>query len=87
MNVFGWVLFGLIAGAVAKYIVPGKDPGGCIVTALIGMLGAVLGGVIGTRVFRFGTVTGFNLESFGIAILGAVVLLLIWRLVVARAAR
>jgi uncharacterized membrane protein YeaQ/YmgE (transglycosylase-associated protein family) len=86
MNIFGWLFFGLIAGALAKWIVPGKDPGGCLVTSAIGMLGALLGGIVGTRLFGFGTVTGFNLASFAIAIPGAVVLLLVYRLLVSRSA-
>lgn len=82
MNLLSWILFGLIAGALAKWILPGKDPGGCLVTILIGIAGALIGGFLGTEVFDFGTVTGFNLRSFGIAILGAVILLLVYRLLV-----
>ncbi|HLU24091.1 MAG TPA: GlsB/YeaQ/YmgE family stress response membrane protein [Longimicrobiales bacterium] len=84
MNLLSWILFGLIAGALAKWILPGKDPGGCLVTILIGIAGALIGGFLGTEVFDFGTVTGFNLRSFGIAILGAVILLLVYRLLVRR---
>ncbi|MGH7573776.1 MAG: GlsB/YeaQ/YmgE family stress response membrane protein [Longimicrobiales bacterium] len=80
MNILSWILFGLIAGALAKFIMPGKDPGGCLVTAGIGILGAIVGGFIGTEVFDFGTVTGFNLRSLLIAILGAVLLLAVYRL-------
>jgi uncharacterized membrane protein YeaQ/YmgE (transglycosylase-associated protein family) len=83
-NALVWMLFGLIAGAVAKFILPGKDPGGCLVTSLIGLLGALIGGFLGTRIFAFGTVTGFNVRSFAIAVLGAIVLLLIYRIVVSR---
>lgn len=81
MGILTWILFGLIAGAVAKLIMPGKDPGGCLVTIMIGVAGALLGGVIGTEVLGFGAVTGFNLRSLGIAILGSIVLLLLYRLV------
>jgi uncharacterized membrane protein YeaQ/YmgE (transglycosylase-associated protein family) len=84
LDIVVWILFGLIAGAAAKLVMPGKDPGGCLVTSLIGLLGALLGGFIGTRIFAFGRVTGFNVRSFAIAILGALVLLLIYRLVVVR---
>jgi uncharacterized membrane protein YeaQ/YmgE (transglycosylase-associated protein family) len=87
LDVVAWMLFGLIAGAIAKLIMPGKDPGGCLVTSAIGLLGALIGGFIGTRIFAFGPVTGFNVRSFAIAILGAIVLLLIYRLVVARRTR
>lgn len=80
MNILSWIVFGLIAGALAKLIMPGKDPGGCLVTTGIGILGAIVGGFIGTEVFNFGTVTGFNLRSLLIAILGAVLLLTVYRL-------
>ncbi|MEX1184313.1 MAG: GlsB/YeaQ/YmgE family stress response membrane protein [Gemmatimonadota bacterium] len=84
MGVLSWILFGLIAGAIAKFIMPGKDPGGCIGTILIGILGAVIGGYVGNRVLDIGTVTGFNVRSFGIAILGAVILLVLYRLLLQR---
>lgn len=87
MGVVAWVVFGLIAGAIAKLIMPGKDPGGCLVTVLIGIAGAVIGGFIGTSIFDFGEVTGFNLRSLLIAILGAIVLLALYRLLVARRER
>lgn len=82
-----WILFGLIAGAIAKFIMPGKDPGGCIGTIIIGILGALIGGFIGTELLDFGTVTGFNARSFGIAILGAIILLSIYRLLLVRQPR
>lgn len=82
MGILSWIVFGLIAGAVAKFIMPGKDPGGCLVTILIGIAGAMIGGFLGTHVFRFGRVERFDLRSLGIAILGAVLLLLVFRLLV-----
>jgi uncharacterized membrane protein YeaQ/YmgE (transglycosylase-associated protein family) len=87
MGIAAWILFGLIAGAIAKFIMPGKDPGGCIGTIIIGILGSVIGGFVGTELFDFGTVTGFNLRSFGIAILGAIILLTLYRLVLERRPR
>lgn len=81
MGILSWIVFGLIAGAIAKLIMPGKDPGGCLVTIVIGIAGAILGGYLGTSIFHFGDVTGFNVRSFGIAILGALLLLLVYRLV------
>lgn len=84
MNVFAWILFGLIAGSIAKFIMPGKDPGGCLLTIVIGIIGALIGGVLGTRVFGVGPVTGFNLQSLGLAILGAVLLLMVFRLLIAK---
>jgi uncharacterized membrane protein YeaQ/YmgE (transglycosylase-associated protein family) len=80
MGILSWIVLGLIAGGLAKLILPGKDPGGCLITTAIGILGALLGGVIGTRVLGFGTVTGFNVRSLGIAVLGSIVLLVLYRL-------
>jgi uncharacterized membrane protein YeaQ/YmgE (transglycosylase-associated protein family) len=84
MGVLSWLLFGLVAGALAKFIMPGKDPGGCLITSLIGMAGSAIGGYIGSRLFGIERITGFNLRSLGIAILGAIVLLTIYRILVAR---
>ncbi len=84
MNILSWILFGLIAGGIAKLLVPGKDPGGCLVTIAIGILGALVGGFVGTELLGVGTVTGFNFRSFVIAIVGAIGLLAIYRLLVGR---
>ncbi|MES1946937.1 transglycosylase-associated protein [Salinisphaera sp. C84B14] len=83
MGIIAWIIFGLIAGAVAKLLMPGKDPGGIIVTIVIGILGAVLGGFISTAL-GMGTVSGFNLGSFLIAILGAILLLWLYRVMKSR---
>lgn len=80
MGIISWIVFGLLAGAIAKFIMPGRDPGGCLVTMLLGIVGAFVGGWIATQL-GYGTVDGFNLASLGIAILGAVVLLLLYRLI------
>jgi uncharacterized membrane protein YeaQ/YmgE (transglycosylase-associated protein family) len=84
VGIASWILFGLIAGAIAKFIMPGKDPGGCIGTVIIGILGALIGGFVGTALLDFGTVTGFNARSFGIAIAGAIILLTFYRLLLER---
>jgi uncharacterized membrane protein YeaQ/YmgE (transglycosylase-associated protein family) len=63
---------------------PGKDPGGCLITIVIGIVGALIGGIIGTRVLNVGPVSGFNLQSLGLAILGAFLLLVVFRLLIAR---
>ena len=84
MNVISWILFGLIAGALAKFIMPGTDPGGCLVTAALGLLGATLGGFLSSKLFGSGSVTGFNLRSFAIAILGTILLLGVYRIILAR---
>lgn len=80
MNIVSWVLLGLIAGGLAKLILPGKDLGGCLVTIGIGVLGALLGGYLGTTVFDWGTVTGLDVRSLGIAVAGSLVLLAAFRL-------
>ncbi len=84
MGIVSWIVFGLLAGGIAKLIVPGKDPGGCLITSLIGILGALVGGVIATRFLGMGTVTGFNTRSLLIAIAGSILLLVIYRLLVWR---
>ena len=78
MGFLSWVLLGLIAGAIAKWILPGNDPGGFIVTIVIGIVSAVIGGFIGTAL-GFGAVDGLNLGSIAIAVLGSVVLLMGFR--------
>jgi uncharacterized membrane protein YeaQ/YmgE (transglycosylase-associated protein family) len=82
LGVLSWIVFGLIAGIIAKLLMPGRDPGGCIITMLLGVAGAFVGGflyrlVIGTEVLYF----GFDLTSFAIAVLGAVVVLVVYRLI------
>ena len=81
MAVLGWILFGLIVGALAKLVMPGRDPGGIIVTMLLGIAGAVLGGFIGRALgwYGEGEAAGF-LMSFA----GAVALLAIYRMVIRR---
>ena len=83
-----WIILGLIAGTLAKFLVPGRDPSGCIITILLGIVGAILGGMIGTRV-GWGTVTqgSFDARSVGLATLGAIVVLVISRLVRRRPSR
>jgi uncharacterized membrane protein YeaQ/YmgE (transglycosylase-associated protein family) len=78
MGILSWILLGLIVGALAKWIMPGPDPGGIIVTILIGIAGAFVGGYLAT-VLGIGTVTGFNLGSLAIAIGGALLLLFGYR--------
>jgi uncharacterized membrane protein YeaQ/YmgE (transglycosylase-associated protein family) len=81
LGVIGWIIFGLIVGAVAKLIMPGRDPGGIIITMLLGVAGALLGGWIGQALgwYRQGQGAGFIMS-----VLGAIVLLFIYRMVVAR---
>jgi uncharacterized membrane protein YeaQ/YmgE (transglycosylase-associated protein family) len=81
LSILGWIVFGLIAGVIAKLIMPGKDPGGFIVTILLGIAGAFLGGFIGQAMGLYG-----EGEAAGIfmAILGAILLLALYRVVVGR---
>lgn len=78
MGILSWIIFGLIAGILAKWIMPGRDGGGFIVTILIGIAGAFVGGFIGSLI-GFGGVSGFNFGSFITAICGALLLLFIFR--------
>jgi uncharacterized membrane protein YeaQ/YmgE (transglycosylase-associated protein family) len=78
MGILAWIVFGLIAGVVAKFLMPGRDPGGFVVTILLGIAGAVVGGFLGSLV-GLGGVTGFDLGSFVIAVLGALLLLFVYR--------
>jgi uncharacterized membrane protein YeaQ/YmgE (transglycosylase-associated protein family) len=80
MGILSWIIFGLIAGALAKLLMPGKDPGGFFVTVIIGIVGAIVGGFIGTQL-GFGGVSGFDFRSFLVAIVGAMLLLFGYRLV------
>ncbi len=74
MGILLWIAMGLFAGVLAKWIMPGTDPGGIVVTMLIGIGGAIVGGMIGTAL-GFGSVTGFDVRSLVIATGGAVALL------------
>ena len=78
MGVLSWILFGLIAGLLARAVTPGPNPHGCFVTVAIGIAGAAIGGWIATQL-NWGKVNGFDLRSLGLAILGSIVLLLVLR--------
>ena len=78
MGIIAWIVLGLICGALAKFIMPGKDPGGIVVTMLLGVAGALVGGFLAS-LLGFGAVGGFNLKSIIVATLGAIVLLVAWR--------
>jgi uncharacterized membrane protein YeaQ/YmgE (transglycosylase-associated protein family) len=80
MGILAWIVFGLIAGGIAKLLMPGPDPGGIFVTLGLGVVGAVVGGFIGTTL-GFGGVTGFNFGSLVIAVLGAIVVLIAYRMI------
>jgi uncharacterized membrane protein YeaQ/YmgE (transglycosylase-associated protein family) len=80
MGIISWILLGLVAGALAKLIMPGKDPGGFFVTILIGIVGAVIGGFVGSFV-GLGKIESFDLGGIFIATVGSILVLIIYRLV------
>ena len=80
-GILGWIVIGLLAGAIAKLLMPGKDPGGCIITILLGIAGALLAGFIGKSI---GWYEGNEAAGFIAAIVGAFIILFIYRLVVRR---
>jgi uncharacterized membrane protein YeaQ/YmgE (transglycosylase-associated protein family) len=80
MGILLWAVLGLIAGALAKFVMPGKAPGGILVTIALGIVGAVVGGFIGTQ-FGLGDISGFNLHSMLLAVGGGVLVLFIYGLV------
>jgi uncharacterized membrane protein YeaQ/YmgE (transglycosylase-associated protein family) len=80
-GVLGWMLFGLIVGAIAKLVMPGRDPGGIIVTMAIGLVGALIGGWLGRAVGWYGPNDG---AGYIVSIIGAILLLWIYRMIVAR---
>jgi uncharacterized membrane protein YeaQ/YmgE (transglycosylase-associated protein family) len=81
MGIIVWVIFGLIVGAVAKFIMPGRDPGGIIVTILLGIVGALVGGWLGQALGLYGP---GEPAGFIMAVIGAIIVLLIYRLIVGR---
>ena len=81
MGIIGWIIFGLIVGAVAKFLMPGRDPGGWIVTILLGMAGALVGGFLGRAVGWYGP---NDAAGFVMALVGALVLLGLYRLTLRR---
>ncbi len=83
MGILSWIIIGLIAGGIAKAIHPGDDPGGFFVTILIGIAGAVVGGWV-FSLLGYGKVDGFDIGSLFIAIVGAVLLLFIYRKVTSK---
>ena len=87
MGILGWIVLGLIAGAIAKAIMPGRDQGGIIITMLLGIVGAIIGGFIGQALFGTDINTFFDLSTWLLAILGSLVVLGIYRLVTGNSAR
>ncbi len=87
IGIIAWIVVGAIAGILAKWVMPGPDPGGIITTILIGVVGALVGGFVVNSLLLGGPgVSGINLTSILVATLGAIVLLVIYRLITRRAA-
>jgi len=80
-GVLGWIIFGLIVGAIAKLVMPGRDPGGIIITMALGIAGALVGGFLGRALGWYGPNDG---AGFFMSLLGAILLLWIYRMIIAR---
>ena len=80
MGIIAWIIFGLIAGIIAKLIMPGRDGGGFFLTCIRGIVGAVVGGWLATMFGIGGSISGFNLHSFLVAVVGAILVLGVFRL-------
>ena len=85
IGIIAWIVVGLIAGILAKWVMPGPDPGGIITTILIGIIGALVGGFVINSLLGGPGVSGVNLTSILVAPLGAIILLVIYRLITRRA--
>ena len=85
MGILAWIVVGLIAGILAKIAMPGPDPGGTILTVIIGIAGAVVGGLIVNAILGRPGVTGFDLPTVLVATLGSVILLAVYRFITRRA--
>jgi len=81
MHIIGWILFGLVVGIVAKFLMPGRDPGGFIVTAILGIVGAVVGGFAGRLIGLYGE---GDPVGFIMAVVGSIILLAVYRFTVGR---
>ncbi|GAA2937331.1 GlsB/YeaQ/YmgE family stress response membrane protein [Streptomyces enissocaesilis] len=82
MGIIAWIIIGLLAGLIAKALLPGKDPGGIIITLLIGVAGGLLGGWLGKVIFGVDSIDGFfELSTWIAAIVGSLILLVLYRLI------
>lgn len=81
MGILGWIVLGLVAGAIAKAILPGRMGGGWVVTLILGVVGALLGGFLGSAIFGIGLETFWSIQTWLVAIAGSIVVLLIYGLV------
>jgi uncharacterized membrane protein YeaQ/YmgE (transglycosylase-associated protein family) len=83
MSIIGWIFFGLIVGIIGKLLMPGRDPGGFVITILLGIAGALVGGFVGRALGMYGE---GDPVGFVMAVLGSIVLLFLYRAVAGRAA-
>ena len=81
MGILGWIVLGLIAGAIAKAVLPGRQRSGWLVTLLLGIVGALLGGFLGSAILNVGLGSFFEIRTWLLAIAGSLIVLLIWGLV------
>ncbi|MFJ4840383.1 GlsB/YeaQ/YmgE family stress response membrane protein [Streptomyces sp. NPDC088746] len=82
MGIIAWIFIGLLAGLIAKALMPGKDPGGIIITMLIGIAGGLLGGWLGKVIFGIDSIDGFfDLSTWIAAIVGSLILLVLYRVI------
>lgn len=84
MGMIGAIVFGLIAGMAAKMLMPGKDPGGCILTSILGIVGAVVGKLVSQFFGGEGDVTRWTMHGFALSVLGAIIVLFIYRMIAGR---
>jgi uncharacterized membrane protein YeaQ/YmgE (transglycosylase-associated protein family) len=86
VSILGWIVLGLVIGALAKLIMPGADPGGIIVPCLIGIVGSLLGGFIGAKLFGGGLGGFFDLRTWVLGLVGSLILLILYRVIIGRRA-
>ena len=86
MGILAWIVLGLLAGILAKFIMPKRAPGGIIATIVLGILGAIVGGYVGSLI-GFGDISGFDLKSMALAVGGALLLLIVWGVIAGATAK
>jgi len=84
MSILGWIVFGLVVGVVAKFLMPGRDPGGFVITVILGIVGAVVGGLVGRTLGWYGQ---GDPVGFVMALVGALILLVAYRALSGQTAR
>jgi uncharacterized membrane protein YeaQ/YmgE (transglycosylase-associated protein family) len=80
MGFIAWIIMGLVVGVIAKFLMPGKDPGGIFITIILGIAGAFVGGFVGSTL-GFGGISGFDFRSMVLAVIGAIILLVLYRII------